>query len=92
MNIQERNRPQVLDRIATTAGQLSDTVAQASEELQEGIDNIERRFTEVRDSVTDKTKEYSRTLNSYVTKNPWAAIGISAGLAFVAGILIGRRP
>ena len=100
MNTKERNHPPVLDRIVTHAGQhirettsqLGETAARASEGLGESLDNIEMKFNDVRDSVTAKTKEYSRTVNNYVGKNPWAAIGITAGLAFMVGMLVGRRP
>lgn len=99
MKTQERNHLSVLERIATlagqhireTAGQLGETAARTSEGLEERLDNIEMKFNEVRDSVIDKTKEYSRTTNSYVRKNPWAAVGISAGCAFLVGMFIGWR-
>jgi ElaB/YqjD/DUF883 family membrane-anchored ribosome-binding protein len=99
MNTQERNHPPVLERIATrtsqqlreTADQLGETTARAGEGLQESLDNIEMKFNDVRDSVIDRTKEYARTTNSFVSKNPWVVLGISTGLAFLAGMLIGRR-
>ena len=99
MNNQERNQPPVLDPVATragqyireTAGQLGETAARASEGLGESLDKIEVRISDVRDSVIDKTKEYARATNRYVSKNPWIAIGISAGFALLAGMLIGRR-
>lgn len=99
MNTKERNHPPVLDRIVTHAGQqmresasqLGESVARTTEGLEESLDNIEMQFNEVRDSVADKTKKYSRTVNRYVSKNPWAAIGISAGFAFMVGMLVGRR-
>jgi ElaB/YqjD/DUF883 family membrane-anchored ribosome-binding protein len=91
MNTQERNHVPVLDQLGTRAGELEETVARASEGLEESLGHLETRVNEVCESVIDKTKAYSRTANSYVTKNPWAAIGISAGCAFLAGMLIGRR-
>ena len=99
MNTQERNQAPVLDRTATrpsqyireTAGQLGETAARATEGLEESLDNIQTKIKGVRDSVIDKTKEYSRTTNNYVRKNPWTAMGISAGAAFLVGMLIGRR-
>ena len=88
-----------MDRIATRAGrnirqtadQFGESVARAREGLEESLDDIEMKFNDVRDSVIDKTKEYSRTTNSYISKNPWTVIGISAGFAFLVGMFIGRR-
>jgi ElaB/YqjD/DUF883 family membrane-anchored ribosome-binding protein len=99
MNLKGQNPPPVLDQIATRAGQhirgkadqLGEAAVRASEGLEESLGKIEMKFNDVRDSVIDKTKEYSRTTNSYVRKNPWVAIGISAGFAFLVGMLIGRR-
>jgi ElaB/YqjD/DUF883 family membrane-anchored ribosome-binding protein len=99
MNTQERNQQPVLDRPITragqyvreTAGQVGETAARASEGLEQSVDNIQLKFNDLRDSVIDKTKEYSRTANSYVSKNPWAAIGISAGVAFLVGMFVGRK-
>jgi len=99
MITKERNHPPVVDRISMLAGQhvgetadqLHETVTHASEGLEESLDNIRMKFNDVRDSVTDTTKQYSRSVNDYVNRNPWVAIGISAGCAFLAGMLIGRR-
>ena len=99
MNTQERTHLPVADRLPTrtgeqireTAGRLGETAARATEGLEESLENIEVKFNDVRGSVIDKTKEYARTTNSYVRKNPWVVIGISAGFAFLAGMLIGRR-
>jgi ElaB/YqjD/DUF883 family membrane-anchored ribosome-binding protein len=99
MNTIERNQPAEMERPSTragqrireTAGQLGETAARAGEGLEKRLDNLEVKFNDVRASVVDKTKEYSRTANDYVRKNPWVAVGVSAGLAFLAGMLIGRR-
>jgi ElaB/YqjD/DUF883 family membrane-anchored ribosome-binding protein len=99
MNSNKGNHEPVLEptatrtgqRIRETAGRLGETAARASEGLEESLGNMKMKFNDVRGSVVDKAKEYSRTTNSYVGKNPWTAIGISAGFAFLAGMLIGRR-
>jgi ElaB/YqjD/DUF883 family membrane-anchored ribosome-binding protein len=78
-------------RIRETAGQIGETAAKATERLEQSFDNIEEQFNELRDSVIDRTKTYSRQTNKFVGKNPWTAIGISAGVAFLAGMFIGRK-
>src|SRR5258705_2152695 len=99
MRAQEHNRTPVLEETTDhigqhfreTADQLRQTVARACQELGEGLENIERKFTEARDTVVHKTKQYARTTDRYVNKNPWKAVGISAGVAFLAGVVIARR-
>jgi ElaB/YqjD/DUF883 family membrane-anchored ribosome-binding protein len=99
MKTQERTHPEMLDRIATrtaqhvreTAGEAVETAARAGEGLAESLDTIEMKFNDIRDSVVERTKEYSRATNTYVRRNPWVVIGISAGIAFLAGMVVGRR-
>lgn len=99
MKIQERDQQPAADRPITravqylrkSAGQLGENAERAGEELEENVDNIQLKFKELSDSVIDKTKEYSRATNSYVSKNPWIVMGISAGLAFLAGMFVGRK-
>lgn len=99
MNTQEQNHPQVLERVGTRAGQqiretasqLGETAARATEGLEQGLNTIGTKFNGVRDSVVDKTKGYMKTTDDYVSKNPWVAVGISAGVAFIAGMLFGRK-
>lgn len=99
MNVLERNQLPDGDRVGTrtgqrireTAGQMGETAARASEQLGESLSNFEAQFNDARTSVLDKTKQYSRTANAYVNRNPWLAVGISAGSAFLIGWLIGRR-
>jgi ElaB/YqjD/DUF883 family membrane-anchored ribosome-binding protein len=100
MKTHEHNHhPQVMEEatahvgqhIRDTAEQLRQTVARARQELEESLENIETRFNEARDAVVHKTKQYARSTDRYVNKNPWKAVGISAGVAFLAGMLIARR-
>jgi ElaB/YqjD/DUF883 family membrane-anchored ribosome-binding protein len=98
MNTQE-NHPAVLDQVVTgagqqireTAGRLGGTIIRTSEGSEESLDDIETNIRNVRDPIVNKTKEYWRTTNGYLSKNPWVGIGVSIGFAFLAGILIGRR-
>jgi len=99
MNTKERNHEPALDRIITradkqihdTADQIGEVAARAGEGLEESIESIEMKFNDLRDSVIDKSKEYSKTTERYVSRNPWVSIGISAGFAFLIGMLVGRR-
>ncbi|HEY6190706.1 MAG TPA: DUF883 domain-containing protein [Bacteroidota bacterium] len=99
MRSQEHTHTPVLEEASDHVGQhfretadhLRETVARARQELQEGLENIEKKFTEARDTVVHKTKQVARTTDRYVNKNPWKAVGISAGVAFLAGIIIARR-
>ena len=99
MNNKDRNTADVLDRTQTyageslrdTFGQAGEATARAAESVKESLGNLGQKLGGVRDSVIDKSKEYWRNTDGYVGRNPWVAIGVSAGVAFLAGMLLGRR-
>ncbi len=99
MNNQERNTATVLDRedlnagqsVRETHGQQAEPFLRAGENLREGMDHVGMKIGAVRDTVVGRTKDYWRTADNYVGRNPWIAVGVSAGFAFLAGMLIGRR-
>lgn len=99
MNNHDRNTTAVLDRTETypgeplgdTPGRAGEGMERAGERLKESLDNIGLKIGGVRDSVIDRTKDYWRTTNGFVGRNPWVAVGVSAGFAFLVGMFIGRR-
>jgi ElaB/YqjD/DUF883 family membrane-anchored ribosome-binding protein len=99
MNNRDRNTTEVLEHTQTytgeplreTLGRPGDIAARAGESLKESLGGLGEKIGGVRDSVLDRTKEYWRTTDGYVGRNPWVAVGISAGVAFLAGLLVGRR-
>jgi ElaB/YqjD/DUF883 family membrane-anchored ribosome-binding protein len=99
MNSHDRNHLPGVEQIVTRAGQqirevadqIGDTAIRASDGLTHGIDSIETKFSDVRDVIAGKTKEYTRKTNKAVSENAWLAMGITAGFAFMVGLLVGRR-
>jgi ElaB/YqjD/DUF883 family membrane-anchored ribosome-binding protein len=99
MNNKDRNTTDVIDRPQTNTGeplrevfgQAGDAMARAAGSVKESLENLGQKLGGVRDRVSDKSKEYWRNTDGYVGRNPWVAVGISAGVAFLAGMLIGRR-
>ena len=41
--------------------------------------------------MVERAKAAANATNGYVHENPWPSIGVAAGIAFVAGLLVGRR-
>jgi ElaB/YqjD/DUF883 family membrane-anchored ribosome-binding protein len=99
MKSHERSQPSVLEETTDHVGQhfretadhLRQTVARARQDLEESLENIEKKFNDTRDAVVHKTKQVARSTDRYVNKHPWKAVGISAGVAFLAGVVIARR-
>jgi ElaB/YqjD/DUF883 family membrane-anchored ribosome-binding protein len=41
--------------------------------------------------VTRRAREALDDADEYVRENPWQSIGVAAGIAFLVGLLAGRR-
>jgi len=74
------------------------TVAQAGEKIVEirnraqvAANNLKPQLVKLEAVVVDKTKATATAADTYVSENPWIAIGISAGVGLIIGLLIGRR-
>jgi ElaB/YqjD/DUF883 family membrane-anchored ribosome-binding protein len=48
-------------------------------------------MADAQDSLVEKSKAAAKVTDEYVHDNPWKAIGVSAGIGLVIGLLIGRR-
>ena len=74
----------VEELLKATASQTADKVAEARARAQAAV-------AQARSAAIDHGKEAARTADQYVHENPWTAIGISAGVGLLVGLLIGRR-
>ena len=48
-------------------------------------------MADAQESLVEKGKVAAKVTDEYVHENPWKAIGVSAGIGLVIGLLIGRR-
>jgi ElaB/YqjD/DUF883 family membrane-anchored ribosome-binding protein len=49
------------------------------------------KLQDMQDDAVDRAKVAARVTDEYVHDNPWQAIGITAAVAFLAGLLLNRR-
>ena len=68
---------------------------QAGEQLADRVDDTlhdaHERLSSLQDELSSRARRSVRDADRYVHDNPWQAIGIAAGLAFVVGLLVSRR-
>ena len=76
--------------LRATAGQAGEKVAVARERIQENLAAAKVRLVAAEDAVVAKTKEAAKATDEYVHENPWKAVGISAGVGLIIGMLISR--
>jgi ElaB/YqjD/DUF883 family membrane-anchored ribosome-binding protein len=74
-----------------TAGQAGDKLAEVRGHMTDRLGTAKERLSDMEASLTEKTKEVAHATDTYVHENPWKSIGATAGVAFLLGLLIGRR-
>ena len=74
-----------------TAGQSGDKIADARTRLGQSLSNAKGQLTQLEAEMLQRGKEVARATDEFVHDNPWKAIGATAGVAFLLGLLIGRR-
>jgi ElaB/YqjD/DUF883 family membrane-anchored ribosome-binding protein len=77
--------------LKATAGQAGEKVDKARQRAEESVRVARERLGELEGEMTMRAREAARTTDRYVHENPWGAIGIAAGVAFILGLLSSRR-
>lgn len=74
-----------------TAGQAGEKVAEVRGRLSEHLASAKTRLADLEVAVLERTKKVARATDDYVHEHPWQSVGAAAGIAFLLGLLIGRR-
>lgn len=74
-----------------TANQAGESAAVARARIQKSLQVVKERMVDAEDEVIERTKEAAKVTDEYVHENPWKAIGITAALGLIVGMLIARR-
>lgn len=74
-----------------TAGDASELAVKARTRAEESLRHARTRIIEMEQQMMERAKAAAHATNGYVHENPWPSIGVAAGVAFVVGLLIGRR-
>lgn len=77
--------------LKATAGMAGDQVESARARAQDSLKAARERLGDLQDDVLAQARDAVESTDRYVRESPWAAIGIAAGVAFVIGVLVGRR-
>jgi len=77
--------------LSATAGQAGERVQQVRARAEETVRAVRDRLAAAQDELTRRAREALGDADDYVHENPWQALGIAAGVAFLIGLLAGRR-
>ena len=73
------------------AYQTNESVTDLRFRLEDKIAKYKKDLARLQDATVTKVTEAGRATDDYVHQEPWKAIGIAAGIAFVVGMLVCRR-
>jgi ElaB/YqjD/DUF883 family membrane-anchored ribosome-binding protein len=77
--------------LRATAGQAGEKVQQARARAEETVRHARERLLEAQEDITLRAREVAQEADQYVRENPWRAVGVAAGVAFLIGLIVGRR-
>jgi ElaB/YqjD/DUF883 family membrane-anchored ribosome-binding protein len=77
--------------LKATASQTGERITAARGKAEESLKAAKVRIAEEEVAVMAKTKAAAKATEDYVRANPWQAMGITAAVGFVLGILVVRR-
>jgi ElaB/YqjD/DUF883 family membrane-anchored ribosome-binding protein len=77
--------------LQNSAAPLGEEFKSAKARFEQTIKNAKDEAIRLEKLVVKKTKEAMNSTDSYVKEKPWQAVGLSAAVGLVIGMLISRR-
>jgi ElaB/YqjD/DUF883 family membrane-anchored ribosome-binding protein len=77
--------------LRATANQAGEGATAARARIQKSLQTVKEQLVDAEDAVIQRTREAAKVTDQYVHDNPWKAIGISACVGAIVGMLIARR-
>lgn len=79
------------DLLKATANQTGEKVTSVRARAEDSIRNARAKLDELEDDMVARGRAYAKATDDIIRQNPWQAVAISAGVAFLLGMLSGRR-
>lgn len=74
-------------RTREEAGEALESIA---DQIEEGIAQGKFSLKELQSAMMEKSRAAVESTDRVVHENPWAAVGVAAGLGFIVGLLMPR--
>jgi len=74
-----------------TAGQAGERLTEVRSRLNERLASAKGRVFDADSVFREQTRKVAEATDEYVHQNPWQSVGVAAGVAFLIGLLAGRR-
>lgn len=79
------------DLIKEATSLTGDDLARAKVKLNARIATAKASAEDMSESVVQRARQTANVTNAYVHEQPWKAVGASAAIAFLLGLVIARR-
>ena len=77
--------------LRATAGQAGDKMAEVRARAEESLRTARASLENAGADLAARARAGADVADEYVHENPWASVGIAAGVGFLIGYMIGRR-
>jgi ElaB/YqjD/DUF883 family membrane-anchored ribosome-binding protein len=77
--------------LRATTEQVGEGAASARARIQQRLETVKERLGDTETAVVERAQQAAKDTNQYVHDNPWKAVGVSACVGAIIGILISRR-
>jgi ElaB/YqjD/DUF883 family membrane-anchored ribosome-binding protein len=77
--------------LRATASQTGDRVEEIRARAEDTVRQAKARLEGVEEQALERARVFAGEADEYVRGNPWAAVGIAAGVGLVLGLLMSRR-
>ncbi|THF59420.1 DUF883 family protein [Pseudothauera rhizosphaerae] len=74
-----------------TAGQAGEKLTDVRARLADRLAVAKERIEDAEAAVRERTRQVAHATDDYVHSHPWQSVGVAAGVAFLLGLLAGRR-
>ena len=79
------------DLLNATANQSGAAIESARAKAESTIEQARKKVIDLEEAVLDRAKEVVANGEHQIKEHPWSAVGISAAVGLLLGLLIGRR-
>lgn len=81
----------LLDELRAVIGDAEELLRVTADQAGPRVQEVRARAEESLRNAREHLQGAGRQLDSQVRANPWAAVGIAAGIGLIAGILLSRK-
>jgi len=81
----------LLDELRAVIGDAEELLRATADQAGPKVQEVRARAEESLRHAREHLQGAGRQLDSQVRANPWAAVGVAAGIGLIVGILLGRK-